>query len=823
MKKRICLITICLLVPIFMLLTNDKNYTVKYVAKNFNDPLTTSYMKRIDINFDTNKLRLSPAYTYLEAMSLFERNWTYPDGVHYRNGGNVYFAYCPFSSLCEYAETERVNTGEEYYMAVKGDRYHWVEFEVQTDNCEGYDEICPYDFDEEHLDQIEVYVNGTKITNAIVDDYNDYWHLVRVRIPYQTYTGVLVKNIKVTSPSSYVERGTTSQFSAEVNYYGAGGGAFTWSVIDNESNATTISQSGLLTVASDEPSGSITVRATSNVDGTVYDEKEIFLLDEPIKIYNVTIDEEEKTVVYGGVYKFTGRANGTASPEVSWSLTGANKAGTTIASDGTLTVAENETATSVVVTATSVFDNTKSASLTVTLRNTQNVHKIEISYDTEAVVFSTRTTYGDARSVFEQNWSLPENVGYSKGSNNIWFRRCETQNRCDLNDDDMIYITASENMAATYTYAVFEIFAKPSGRTNETNPEYDFENTFDANGHIENIEIWVNGVKRNDAFAANYNESWRMVHVFVPITVTNDKLAQSFDFDYDEYYDYYGSAPFNNHLRNRIGDGAISYVSSNPAVASVDSAGNVTINKIGTCTITVTASETANYKEYVTSYPVTIDPLYINPTVTGYNDSYTYQGSPITPEITVTYNDIPLVKDVDYTVTYNTNTNYGSGFIYINPVDGSNYTFEHNKTKQFWIAKKDIAFEDITLNPTQVAYDGTPKEVAVTVIVDGRTLTEDVDYQVSYFGNTTPGIAYARITGIGNYDSIQDVPFTIGEFEKGDMNKNGKIDLADVILLLRRYLNDDATEEEIQIGDMDESGSIGLNDIIALLREYLKS
>ena len=54
------------------------------------------------------------------------------------------------------------------------------------------------------------------------------------------------------------------------------------------------------------------------------------------------------------------------------------------------------------------------------------------------------------------------------------------------------------------------------------------------------------------------------------------------------------------------------------------------------------------------------------------------------------------------------------------------------------------------------------------------------------------------------------------------MNKNGKIDLSDVITLLRKYLNDDATEEEVEIGDMDENENIGLKDIIILLRTYLE-
>ena len=55
------------------------------------------------------------------------------------------------------------------------------------------------------------------------------------------------------------------------------------------------------------------------------------------------------------------------------------------------------------------------------------------------------------------------------------------------------------------------------------------------------------------------------------------------------------------------------------------------------------------------------------------------------------------------------------------------------------------------------------------------------------------------------------------------MNKNSKIDLADIIILLKKYLNDDATTEEIEMGDMDDNGSIGLKDIIELLKVYLNS
>ena len=59
---------------------------------------------------------------------------------------------------------------------------------------------------------------------------------------------------------------------------------------------------------------------------------------------------------------------------------------------------------------------------------------------------------------------------------------------------------------------------------------------------------------------------------------------------------------------------------------------------------------------------------------------------------------------------------------------------------------------------------------------------------------------------------------------KGDMNRNGKIDLQDIIILLKKYLGTlTTTDEDKTIGDMDNNGSIGLKDIILLLRTYLGS
>ena len=58
--------------------------------------------------------------------------------------------------------------------------------------------------------------------------------------------------------------------------------------------------------------------------------------------------------------------------------------------------------------------------------------------------------------------------------------------------------------------------------------------------------------------------------------------------------------------------GTVTYTSSNPAVATVDSDGKVTIVGAGTTTITASAAATQNYKGAEVSYTLTVKPKDIN-------------------------------------------------------------------------------------------------------------------------------------------------------------------------------------------------------------------
>lgn len=179
-----------------------------------------------------------------------------------------------------------------------------------------------------------------------------------------------VASVAVTPESTSVIRGETKQFAAEVAAYGGVDAAVTWTLEGAESPDTTLSPEGLLTVAEDEPADSVTVTATSVYDPTRSGSAVVTVTDVPQPaVESVTVVPESATVLLGQTAQFTAEVaaiNG-ADASVTWSVEGAEASGTTISEDGLLAVADDETATTLTVVATSVFDPTKSGSAEVTL------------------------------------------------------------------------------------------------------------------------------------------------------------------------------------------------------------------------------------------------------------------------------------------------------------------------------------------------------------------------------------------------------------------------------------------------------------------------
>ena len=96
----------------------------------------------------------------------------------------------------------------------------------------------------------------------------------------------------------------------------------------------------------------------------------------------------------------------------------------------------------------------------------------------------------------------------------------------------------------------------------------------------------------------------------------------------------------------------------------------------------------------------------------------------------------------------------------------------------------------------------------------------NMEYQLAYGINTIFINTYKPNTS--TYRSYKFVINRLPEYPKGDLNKNNRIDLQDIIMLLKLYLGNLEYDPYNEIcGDIDDNGSITLLDVISLLKLYL--
>ncbi len=133
---------------------------------------------------------------------------------------------------------------------------------------------------------------------------------------------------------------------------------------------------------------------------------------------------------------------------------------------------------------------------------------------------------------------------------------------------------------------------------------------------------------------------------------------------------------------------------------------------------------------------------------------FAYTGEEIRPNVTVRVKDHLLTLDKDYTLEYKNNVEVGTAAVVVTGIATSGYlgTVEH----PFYIEPKtEDAPAPITIKGTDVTIDGTSfpatgEEIkpAVTVTVEGKTLTAGEEYTLVYENNIQPGTASVTVTGV---------------------------------------------------------------------------
>ena len=180
---------------------------------------------------------------------------------------------------------------------------------------------------------------------------------------------------------------------------------------------------------------------------------------------------------------------------------------------------------------------------------------------------------------------------------------------------------------------------------------------------------------------------------------------------------------------------------------------------VGENTITAEYGGSMGLKPQTDSTRLTVKGDLKDATVT-VNGEYFYTNSPITPEVSVTWNGTQLTKDTDYTVKYTDNTNAGKATVTVTGT--GNYI--GTKTESFTIAPAQLNDATVKVNGTYT-YTGqaqTPAAGDVVVTLGGKTVPSD-QYTISASNNINAGQATVTVTAKadGNYAGSASGKFTI--------------------------------------------------------------
>lgn len=185
-------------------------------------------------------------------------------------------------------------------------------------------------------------------------------------------------------------------------------------------------------------------------------------------------------------------------------------------------------------------------------------------------------------------------------------------------------------------------------------------------------------------------------------------------------------------------------------------------------TVKVTVNGIGNYTGAITdSFDIVASD--ISKAVVSDIDDQTYTGTALEPVFTVeTESGTGLVKNVDYTVRYDSNTDVGTAKVTI--TGKGNYSGSAAKT--FVIKAKNISDVTVTGYDESVPYTGTEVTFSKLAVRDGaETLVNGEDYTVSYTGNSNvmpEGETFFTITGKGNYEGVKKIAFAITAKDIGE-------------------------------------------------------
>ncbi len=208
----------------------------------------------------------------------------------------------------------------------------------------------------------------------------------------------------------------------------------------------------------------------------------------------------------------------------------------------------------------------------------------------------------------------------------------------------------------------------------------------------------------------------------------------------------------NNSLTLQEGEYSVSYSNNNGA---------------GTAYVTVRG--TGNFTGTL-QQAFTILPKELEYSMLGELGTYSYTGFDVEPEVVLTYNNMPLGKDIDFSVSYSNNLNASdNALITISAVDNGNYSGSIEAT--FSITRLSLENAQVGGYLAEYAFNDTEIKPEFSITVAGyfeedqetlKTLVSGVDFEVQWPDDCkNVGVKEVTIIGINNFSYLTSVEFEI--------------------------------------------------------------
>ena len=311
-----------------------------------------------------------------------------------------------------------------------------------------------------------------------------------------------------------------------------------------------------------------------------------------------------------------------------------------------------------------------------------------------------------------------------------------------------------------------------------------FADSFEYNGNPrnQNLTVWFNGENVTSLFdiVCTNNTNYTTEAL---VTITPKANATNFTGTWEENYSITKIA--NTVSTLTITNWIYGSTPSTPTVTVLDSSNGVyyeystsengtytTIvpTTVGTYWVRAVVNETLNYRvttSEATSFEITqLDLSSLSDSAIEFGlDTYTYNGSTITPNIQVSLGTDSYLSTSDYKVTYGVNQDVSTGGTVTIVAISDNCI--NSKTVSFDINPLSIDTLKDNIEISTETYNASEIKPTVTIMFNGKPLEEGTDFTVSNWdNNTNAGVNTATliVTGTNNFTgSIENISFSIAK------------------------------------------------------------